>query len=375
MEAIELKKSHLHNHDHEEGDIYPPGHDNDSGQTEAEIEENSNSDDAKADQADQKKNSRFKNGDPIKLVRVRFPGNAKSHPFLVGKRNFAYGQKVIAMSDRGMSVGYINSFPYDSAFHESMLPLRSIAKVATEEDIKEQLGFLQKEKEAERLCLKLVDKYNLDMILTHVEYIQFGKKAVFYFTAPERVDFRGLVKDLVGDLKMRIELRQISVRDRTAALGSIGVCGLQTCCSTFLSKYGNVSIKMAKNQNLALIPTKLNGICGQTKCCIKYEDNVYADKRNLLPEEGTMVKVKNGDIGRVTKLHVLIEQFEMLTDRGVRRRYSINLFDKMNSTPPSTWSFPKEFDHITDESSEVLGLKVEEKIKAEQFDQEMQESN
>ncbi len=346
---------------------------NDTTQDESALNSQVDQDNA-AEIAEQKKNSRYKNGDPIKLVRVRFPGNAKSHPFLVGKRNFAYGQKVIAMSDRGMSVGYINSFPYDTVFDESLLPLRSIAKVATDEDIKEQLSFLQKEKEAERLCLKLVDKYNLDMILTHVEYIQFGKKAVFYFTAPERVDFRGLVKDLVGDLKMRIELRQISVRDRTAALGSIGVCGLQTCCSTFLSKYGNVSIKMAKNQNLALIPTKLNGICGQTKCCIKYEDNVYADKRNLLPEEGSFIKVKNGDTGKVTRLHVLIEQFEMLTDRGLRRRYSIVMYDKMNSSPAPGWAFPKEFDHIADESSEVIGLRMEEKIKAEQFSEELQQS-
>ena len=115
--------------------------------------------------------------------------------------------------------------------------------MATAEDIKQQEDFVIKEKESERICLGLIEKYKLDMVLTHVEYTQFGKKAVFFFTAPARVDFRDLVKELVGQLRMRIELRQISLRDRAAAIGGIGVCGLQTCCSSFLSAYGNVSIK------------------------------------------------------------------------------------------------------------------------------------
>ncbi len=218
----------------------------------------------------EKENSRFKDGEMITMIRVRFPGNARSFPFLVGKRRFAYGQKVVAMSDRGMSVGYINSFPYDVVFNKAMLPIRSIAKVASAEDIQAQVEFRDSEKKAEVICIHLIEKYKLDMILTHVEFTQFGKKAVFYFNAPARVDFRDLVKELVYELKMRIELRQISVRDRAAAIGAIGACGLQTCCSSFLKNYGNVSIKMAKNQNLALIPSKLNGVCGQIKCFIKY---------------------------------------------------------------------------------------------------------
>ena len=180
---------------------------------------------------DEKSGHRFKDGQPLVFVKVRFPGNAKSHPFLIGKRKLLYGQKVVAMSDRGMTVGYINSFPYTLPFNESMMPVRSIAKIATEEDIREQKGRYLEEKRAEKFCLDLIDRYRLDLVLTHVEIIHFGKKTVFYFNAPERVDFRNLVKDLVGVLKMRIELRQISVRDRAAALGAIGPCGLQTCCS------------------------------------------------------------------------------------------------------------------------------------------------
>ena len=311
--------------------------------------------------------TRFNDGEIIKLVRVRFPGNAKSFPFLIGKRNFMYGQKVMAMSDRGMTVGYINSLPYEVPFEKNMLPLKSISKVATDEDVEEQRSYYLKEKEAEKLCINLIESHKLNMNLTHVEFIQFGKKAVFYFNAPARVDFRNLVKDLVADLKMRIELRQISVRDRAAAIGAVGVCGLQTCCSSFLKNYGNVSIKMAKNQNLALIPSKINGICGQIKCCIKYEDDVYLQKRSLLPKEGTFQKAKNGDIGRVQKLHLLVEQFDMITDKGQIRRYALNQYQKEDGRPPKSWEFPKELRHIVNETSTVIGLTDEEQKKAEEF--------
>jgi cell fate regulator YaaT (PSP1 superfamily) len=318
--------------------------------------------------------SRFTEGEELTFVRVRFPGNAKSQPFLLGSRKFVYAQKVIAMSDRGMTVGYVNSFPYTVKFDKSMLPIRTISKVATQEDIDEQKSFLQKENDAEVLCLRLIEKHNLNMNLTHVEFIQFGKKAVFYFTAPERVDFRGLVKDLVSDLKMRIELRQISVRDRAAALGATGACGLQTCCSSFLSNYGNSSIKMAKNQNLALIPSKINGVCGQVKCCMKYEDDVYSQKRKLLPPEYTYIRVKNGDIGKVTKLHLLIEQFEMLTDKGQIRRYAKNQYNPKKSYPPKDWRFPKEFRSIISETSTVIGLSELEEELLDKYSQEIDEN-
>lgn len=326
-------------------------------------DENSNS----YNDRDEKENSRFKDGETITMLRVRFPGNARSFPFLVGKRRFAYGQKVIAMSDRGMSVGYVNSFPYDVTFNKSMLPIRSIAKVASPEDIRIQMEFRESEKKAEVICINLIEKYKLDMILTHVEFTQFGKKAVFYFNAPARVDFRDLVKDLVYELKMRIELRQISVRDRAAAIGAIGACGLQTCCSSFLKNYGNVSIKMAKNQNLALIPSKLNGVCGQIKCCIKYEDEVYTDKRKNLPREGSFIATRNGDCGKVLKLHILIEQFEMLTDTGIKRTYAVNQYHAKDSELDSSYRFPETFEHITNETSTVIGLTVEEKVKADTF--------
>ncbi|MBT7609773.1 MAG: hypothetical protein HN576_08450 [Bacteriovoracaceae bacterium] len=299
--------------------------------------------------------TRWKEGDEVQFVRVRFPGNAKSFPFLYGKRSFQYGQKVVAMSDRGMTVGYINSFPYTTNFKSNMLPIKTIVRAATTDDISEQKSHLEREKKTEVLSNKYITELKLDMNITHVEIIQFGKKAVIYFTAPARVDFRTLVKKLVSDLKMRIELRQISVRDRSAAIGAIGACGLLTCCSGFLKSYGHVSIKLAKLQNLALIPSKINGVCGQLKCCISYEENVYTEKCNKLPREGKYFQLKNGDKGKITKSHILIEQFEMLTDKGKFRRYTLSEYDK-NISLPKDWKFPERFDHITNETSTIIGL-------------------
>jgi cell fate regulator YaaT (PSP1 superfamily) len=322
------------------------------------------------DQDAEGRGTRWKEGDEITFVRVRFPGNSKSFPFLQGKRQYSYGQKVVAMSDRGMDVGYINSFPYTVAFKKDMLPIRSISKVADQSDIEAMRGNLDEQKKAERKAVHIIERLNLDMQITHVEIIQFGKKMVFYFTAPARVDFRELVKQLVSELKMRIELRQINVRDRAAALGSIGSCGLATCCSTFLKNYGNVTIKMAKNQNLALIPSKINGVCGQIKCCIKYEDNVYSDKRKTLPKEGTFLKAKNGDIGKVTKLHILIEQFDMITEKGQIRRYARHQFSQQQIMGKD-YKFPESFRHVVNETSQVVGLGEMEADMAQQFNQNM----
>src|SRR5690606_38089141 len=300
----------------------------------------------------QEENHGYKEGELLSFVRVRFPGHAKSYPFLIGKRKLMYGQKVVAMSDRGMAVGYINSFVYNLPFDPSMLPLRSINKIATEEDIRLEKENYKRQKEVETLCQNLIDKHNLDMNLTHVEFTQFGKKAVFYFVAPARVDFRGLVKDLVSELKLRIELRQISVRDRSASIGSVGPCGRELCCSSFLSRYGNVSVKMAKNQNLTLNYSKLNGVCGQLKCCLQYEDEVYAEKRKKLPNEGELVQTLNGDIGEVRRLHLLTEQFDILTIEGRIRRYTVDQFKSLAENS----RMPNHFDNISDETSTVIGL-------------------
>jgi cell fate regulator YaaT (PSP1 superfamily) len=316
-----------------------------------------------------REDNRFKEGQILRFVRVRFPGNARSFPFLIGKRRIEYGQKVVAMSDRGMAVGYVNSFPYEVNFNKSMLPVRSISKVAGEEDVIQDLESYRKQKDAENICNDLIEDYKLDMQLTHVEFTSFGKKAVFYFIAPARVDFRDLVRDLVGKLKTRIELRQISVRDRSASIGGIGPCGRELCCSSFLTKYGNAGIKMAKNQDLTLNFSKLNGVCGQLKCCLQYEDDVYREKRARLPNEGDFISTHTGEMGRVDRLHLLSEQFVMMTNRGVRKRYVVELFK--DTIDRETANFPKEFDSVSDETFKVIGMDESAAQKVKDFEAEV----
>lgn len=316
-----------------------------------------------------REDSRFKEGQILRFVRVRFPGNSRSFSFLIGKRRIEYGQKVVAMSDRGMAVGYVNSFPYDVPFNKSMLPVRSISKLADEEEIVKDKEAYRKQKEAENICNDLIESHKLDMYLTHVEFTSFGKKAVFYFIAPSRVDFRDLVRDLVGKLKTRIELRQISVRDRSAAVGGIGPCGLELCCSSFLTKYGNVGIKMAKNQDLTLNFSKLNGVCGQLKCCLQYEDDVYREKRSRLPKEGDFIHTHTGESGRVDRLHLLSEQFDMMTNRGIRKRYVVDLYKE--TTDKEGAKFPNEFEFVTDETQKIVGLDESEAKKVKAFEAEI----
>ena len=299
---------------------------------------------------------KYQEGQTLRLIRVRFPGHAHSYPFLLGKRALSYGQKVMALSDRGMAIGYVNSFPYEVPYQDKLAPIRTISRVATKEDeinIGKEEG---QEKEMEDRCKELIKKHHLEMNLTHVELTGYGKKVVFYFTAPQRVDFRGLVRDLTSQLRMRVELRQISTRERAAALGGLGPCGRALCCSTFLKRYGNVSIKMAKVQNLALIPSKLNGLCGQLKCCLSYEEDVYQEKRGRLPKEQQLIQTANGDQGKVLRLHIIEEQFDMLTEKGVIRRYHWQQFNPQKYPLPPQWKLPENFEHISHDTSQVIGL-------------------
>lgn len=348
---------------HVEEEKLPPTNeiisDDDTSETDAETSaENENRED-----------NRFKEGQILRFVRVRFPGNSRSFPFLIGKRRIEYGQKVVAMSDRGMAVGYVNSFPYEVPFNKSMLPVRSISKVAGEEDVVKDKEAYRQQKNAENICNDLIEDFKLDMQLTHVEFTSFGKKAVFYFIAPARVDFRDLVRDLVGKLKTRIELRQISVRDRSAAIGGIGPCGRELCCSSFLTKYGNVGIKMAKNQDLTLNFSKLNGVCGQLKCCLQYEDDVYREKRARLPKEGDFISTHTGEIGRVDRLHLLSEQFVMMTNKGIRRRYVVEMYKE--TLDKETANFPKEFESVSDETHKVIGMDESAAKKVKAFEAEV----
>jgi cell fate regulator YaaT (PSP1 superfamily) len=314
--------------------------------------------------------SRFKDGEVLTFVKVRFPGHTKSYPFVIGKRKVAYGQKVVALSDRGMTVGYINSFPYQLPYAPDLEPVKTLNKIATDQDLENQKQHYRREKEVETLCKDLIEKLKLDMNLTHVEFTQYGKKCVFYFIAPARVDFRDLVKELVNKLKIRIELRQISVRDRAAAIGGIGPCGLQLCCSSFLSKYGQVAIKMAKNQDLSLNSSKLNGVCSQLKCCISYEDDVYSDLREQLPEQGSFIQTHNGDMGRVERVHLIAKQFDLMTTQGVRKRFSFGMYKDL---APENFRMPENFEYAGDETQTVIGLEEDLRIKRSKLEKDIEQ--
>lgn len=328
-----------------------------------------NSEPPREREADEIDPDTLKVGEPVRLIRVRFPGSNKSFSFFADSDLYRYGQKVVATSDRGVSVGFVNSFSYEVPFTKDLLPLRKIHRHATAEDQALDKEVFRDERRLRDIADKLIEKNQLDMQLTQVEITQAGKKAVFSFTAPNRVDFRGLVHEMVSEMKMRIELRQVSVRDRAAAVGGLGPCGRELCCSSFLARYGNVGIKLAKNQDLSLNSSKINGVCGQLKCCLTYEDEVYQEKRRKLPRDNAIVKTKDGNVGKVIRLHVLLEQFEIINLEGIIRRYVSDMWDGM---PEEKIEIPKYFEHgVTDNSSTIIGLTEREAQKMREHEESL----
>ena len=186
-----------------------------------------------------------------------------------------------------------------------MQPLKSVIRIATEEDKRNEEKNREKEKEAYDICLEKIRAHNLDMKLINAEYTFDNNKVLFYFTADGRIDFRELVKDLAAVFRTRIELRQIGVRDETKLKGGIGVCGRALCCHTYLSEFAPVSIKMAKEQNLSLNPTKISGVCGRLMCCLTNEEETYEELNSRLPAVGDFVTTRDGYKGEVLSLSVL----------------------------------------------------------------------
>ena len=185
-------------------------------------------------------------------------------------------------------------------------PLKKVVRKATQEDLDSKEKYKSKEPEAYKICKEKIKKYNLEMNLTDVEYKFDGSKILFYFTADGRIDFRELVKELASIFKTRIELRQIGVRDEVKRIGGNGVCGRELCCCSFLDNFETVSIKMAKEQNIALNPSKISGNCGRLMCCLKYEQDVYSEKVSKLPKVGAIVKTPAGE-GSVEGVEILKE--------------------------------------------------------------------
>ncbi|WP_243374476.1 stage 0 sporulation family protein [Geotalea sp. SG265] len=240
----------------------------------------------------------------IKIVKIQFSPAGKLYDFNANNIELKVGDKVIVETERGKSMGSVVVPPRElpeAHLHEG---LKNILRKADQADLATVAANAAKEKEAHRFCLEKIKERGMEMKLVRVEYLFDGSKAIFYFTADGRVDFRELVKDLAHAFHTRIEMRQIGVRDESKMVGGIGICGRELCCSSYLREFEPVSVKMAKEQNLALNPTKISGQCGRLLCCLSYEFNTYCSLRKCLPKCGKQVKCGSVE-GEVVKLNVL----------------------------------------------------------------------
>ncbi len=240
----------------------------------------------------------------VKVAGVRFKSAGKVYFFDPGEFNVEINDPVIVETARGLEFGTVTMGITDIKEGDVVQPLKKIVRMATNEDIRRHEENEKKKAKAMAQCQEKVDKHGLEMKLIDVEYTFDNNKIIFYFTADGRVDFRELVKDLASVFKMRIELRQIGVRDEAKMLGGIGSCGRSLCCNSWLADFEPVSIKMAKVQNLSLNPTKISGICGRLMCCLKYENDVYMELRKGLPDNGEKIKTKDG-MGKVVDTNIL----------------------------------------------------------------------
>ena len=252
----------------------------------------------------------------IKVVGVRFRTAGKIYYFDPQKLPINKGDHVIVETARGVEYGTVVGGIKEVTDDEVMQPLKPVLRVATPNDDKQEESNREKEKEALRVCLEKIQKHNLEMKLIDAEYTFDNNKVLFYFTADGRVDFRELVKDLASVFKTRIELRQIGVRDETKIVGGIGICGRPLCCHTFLDEFAPVSIKMAKEQNLSLNPTKISGVCGRLMCCLKNEQETYEYLNRKLPNVGDHVTTEDGLKGEVHSVNVLRQQVKVLVEEG-----------------------------------------------------------
>ncbi len=224
------------------------------------------------------------------------------------------GEHVIVETARGVEYGTVVIGPRDVTDDQVVQPLKDVIRVATPKDDQKAEQNAQKEKEAYKICLSKIRAHELDMKLIDVEYTFDNNKVLFYFTADGRIDFRELVKDLAAVFKTRIELRQIGVRDETKILGGIGICGRGLCCHTYLSEFVPVSIKMAKEQNLSLNPTKISGVCGRLMCCLKNEQETYEYLNKRLPNVGDIVNTTDGLKGEVQSVNVLRQIVKVIVE-------------------------------------------------------------
>lgn len=252
----------------------------------------------------------------IKVIGVRFRTAGKVYFFDPGDKMIKCGDHVIVETARGIEYGYVVLGTREVEEGKVVQPLKPVIRMATEEDQAIEKRNKEKEREAFKICLEKIKKRQLEMKLIDAEYTFDNNKVLFYFTADGRVDFRELVKDLASVFKTRIELRQVGVRDETKIMGGIGICGRPLCCHTYLSEFAPVSIKMAKEQNLSLNPTKISGVCGRLMCCLKNEEETYQVLNSKLPGTGDYVTTADGLKGEVHSVNVLRQLVKVVVTIG-----------------------------------------------------------
>ncbi|HEY5466317.1 MAG TPA: stage 0 sporulation family protein [Clostridia bacterium] len=250
-----------------------------------------------------------------KVVGIRFHGTGKAYHFGPGDFVLHQGGMVIVETSQGVEIGQVVEEVIELPENRLQAPLKNILRIADENDLKIHQENSRKENESFAVCLAKIQKRNLPMNLVDAEYAFDGRKITFYFTADGRVDFRELVKDLAAVFRMRIELRQIGVRDEARMVGGLGVCGRELCCCSFLTDFVPVSIKMAKEQGFSMNPTKISGACGRLMCCFKYEQDAYEDAHRRLPQQGDIVMTEKGQ-GVVVSVNLLKETVTIRLDLG-----------------------------------------------------------
>ena len=245
------------------------------------------------------------------IIGVKFKKPGKIYFFDPKDEKFSKGEFAIVETANGMEIAEVVVENKEMPEEKLVNPLKAIIRKATYKDIKHREENQKKEEEALKKAERLAKKHNLDMTITDVEYTFDNSKLLFYFTADGRIDFRDLVKDLAAVYKTRIELRQIGVRDQVRKIGGNGVCGRELCCCTFLDNFDSVSIKMAKEQNIALTPSKISGNCGRLMCCLKFEQEVYEEKLSRLPKVGATVATQDEGEGTVEGVEILKERIRV----------------------------------------------------------------
>ena len=251
-----------------------------------------------------------------KVIGVRFRTAGKIYFFDPLNFGIKRGDHVIVETARGIEFGTVMTGVTEVEDDKIVQPLKPVLRLATERDVEQEANNKLKEKEAFKICLEKIHARELDMKLIDAEYTFDNNKVLFYFTADGRIDFRELVKDLAAVFKTRIELRQIGVRDETKIVGGIGICGRPLCCHSYLADFIPVSIKMAKEQNLSLNPTKISGVCGRLMCCLKNEEETYEELNRRLPGIGDFVTTDDGLKGEVQSVNVLRQLVKVVVEEG-----------------------------------------------------------